>query len=197
MSDEREKSEKREFDPGKMLSGTLNLFGLKIDMEELLGSPERLTGRLEELRERLKEAGGKETLSDEEWSQGGAVITGHFRTRGLLGEHEYHVGTTGRPRARGKPAPESPQVVEPPIDLFEDGEEVTIIADVPGVRLEDLELKVEGGVFSLSTRTSARRSYRKELPLEAEVVPESLHAACNNGVLEVRLRKREKRTGLS
>ncbi len=184
--------EKKEFDPADVLGGTLNIFGLKLDLAELIDSPESLKGRLEELREKLKAAGGKEVLSDEEWRQGGASITGHIRTRGLFGEQEFHLGTTGKrgKRQPGKPTMEPPEVVEPPVDVFDDGQEVTIVADVPGISPQDLELKLEGNVFSLSTKATARRSYRKELHLGADLDPDSLQSTCHNGVLEVRLRKR-------
>lgn len=188
------KDEKREREPGLsgIIGGELNIFGLKIDLGQLLGAPEKLTGGLEELRETLKRAGGKEVLSDEEWRQGGMTVTGHIRTGGLLGEREFHVGTMGRPgrAAAGRQAPEPPQVVEPPVDVFDEGQQVTIVADVPGVSEDDLELKVEGSVFSLATRATARRSYRKELRLDADLDPDSLESTCHNGVLEVRLWKR-------
>jgi len=192
--EERRKKPKgeRESEFSDLIGGTLNILGLKIDLGELLGSPQKLTDRLEELRETLKKAGGKEVLSDGEWRRGGASITGHIRTRGLLGEREFHVGTMGKPgrKATGRPAPEPPEVVEPPVDVFDEGEQVTIVADVPGVTLEDLELKVEGSVFSLATKKTAPRSYQKELRLESDVQPDSLEATCRNGALEVRLRKR-------
>jgi HSP20 family molecular chaperone IbpA len=183
--------EKKEARPTELLSGTLNILGLKIDLGELLQAPEELSGRLEELREKLKAAGGKAALSDEEWRKGGTSVSGHIRTRGLLGEQEFHVGTMGKARnkASGRPAPAPTEVVEPPMDVFYEAQQVTIVADVPGASLEDLELRVEGRVFSLSARPTARRNYRKELHLEADVTPESLQATCRNGVLEVRLNK--------
>lgn len=187
-----EAKKKKEWPEG-LLGGTLNIMGLKIDLEELLESPEGLQGRLEELRERLEAAGGKEILSAEEWRKGGLSVTGHIRTRGLLGEREFHLGTTGpgrAPRAGGKEAaPEAPEVMEPPVDVFDEGPGITVVADVPGVGLEELELKAEGDFFSLATRPGTRRGYRKELRLPAPVEAGSLEAHCRNGVLEVRLRK--------
>ncbi|MFH1560610.1 MAG: Hsp20 family protein [Chloroflexota bacterium] len=187
--DEKDKESK----PSDIISGALNIFGLKLDLGDLLNAPEKLSGSLEALREKLKEAGGKEVLSDDEWKAGGVSVTGHIRTRGILGDQEYHIGTMGKPQ-RGeaaRPAPEPPEVVEPPVDVFDEEGLVTIVAEVPGVGLEEMELKVEGSVFSFSTKTGARRRYQKELRLEADLEPESLQATCNNGVLEVRLRKRK------
>lgn len=189
------KKEKNQKDvgPADLLGGTLNILGLKIDLGELMTSSEDLKGRLEELREKLKAAGGKEALSDEAWRQGRASISGHIRVRGPSGETEFHVGTLGKPEraAAGQPAPSAAETAEPPVDVFDEERQVTIIADVPGVSFDDLELKVQGRTFSLSTKPTARRSYRKELRLQDEVDPDSLKAMCNNGVLEVRVRKRK------
>lgn len=189
--------QEKESGSGDLFGGTLNILGLKIDLGELLTSPEEFKDHLERLRERLQEAGGRELLTDDAWRQGGATVTGHIRTGGLLGEQEYHIGTTGkRPSRRaGGVAPGSSEVAEPPIDVFDEGEEVRIVADVPGMTLEDLELQVEGKVFSLSAKATARRSYAKHLRLEVELEPDSLRATCRNGVLEVHLRKREKASG--
>lgn len=181
-------------DPADFLGGTLNILGLKIDLGELLGSPEELKSRLEELREKLRAAGGKETQSDDVWQKGGVTVSGHIRTSGLLGDREFHIGTTGKPsqgNAGRRPAPEPAESSEPPIDVFYEGPQVTIVADVPGVSLEDLDLTVDDKTFSLATKATARRSYERKLVLESEVEPRILQATCNNGVLEVRLQKRE------
>ena len=76
----------KESDLSDVLGGTLDIFGLKIDLGKLLSSQEDVKGRLEELREKLKKAGGKEALNDDEWKRGEASISGHFKTGGILGE---------------------------------------------------------------------------------------------------------------
>lgn len=184
--------EKKDVGPTTLLGGTLNILGIKIDLGELMTSPEDLKDRLEELREKLKAAGGKEVLSNEAWRQGGATVAGHIRVRGPSGETEFHVGTLGKPErvAPGQPTTSAAETVEPPVDVFDEGQQVTVVADVPGVSLDDLDLKIQGRVFSLSTKPTARRSYRKELRLEVDVDPDSLKATCNNGALEVRVLKR-------
>ena len=86
------KKEDEKPDISDVIGGTINVFGLKIDLAKLLSSPEDVRDRLEELREKLKKAAGKEVLSDEEWRQGGTSISGHLRTGGVLGEREYQPG---------------------------------------------------------------------------------------------------------
>jgi HSP20 family protein len=176
----------KEPEPKELISGTLNILGIKLDLGELLGSAEELQGRLEELRERLQAAGGK--------AAGPVTISGHIQTRGLLGEREFHIGTAGRPeaQARGRraAAPTRPEEVEPTVDVFEEGDEVVVVADVPGAGADDVECTVRGDTLLLSSQAGARRRYKKEVHLPAPVDSEGMRVTCRNGVLEARLKKR-------
>ncbi|MCL5076199.1 MAG: Hsp20/alpha crystallin family protein [Chloroflexi bacterium] len=174
----------------EIIGGTLDLSGLKIDLGKLLSSPEEVRGRLAELREKLKQAGGREVLSDEEWRRGQTSIGRHIRTHSSLGEREYHIETSSptRRRGRGKVA-EPSEVVEPAVDIFYEDQGIVIVVEVPGVELAELELKVEGDVLSLSTKPAARHSYRKEIRLGSQVEADSLKATCRNGILEVHLQR--------
>jgi len=190
------KKEDEKSDISDVFGGTLNIFGLKIDLAKLISSPEDVKGGLEQLREKLKKAGGREVMSDEEWKSGGASISGHFKTSGILGDREYHVGTTAPPiepvarRKRKEKAPEPPEAVEPAVDVFREAKEIIVVAEVPGVELADLELKVEDNVLSLASKSSARRNYRKKVKLGSPVDESSLKASCRNGILEIRLQKK-------
>jgi len=167
------KKETKETDISDVIGGTLNIFGLKIDLAKLLSSPEDVKDRLEELREKLKKAGGKEVMSDEEWKSGGVSISGHLRTSGILGDREYHVGTT-----------------TPPVDVFREAKEIVVVAEVPGVELVDLELRVNDDVLFLATKSTARRNYLKKIELDSPVEESSLKANCRNGILEIHLQKK-------
>ena len=193
----RDREEEREAGPEEpgIIGGVLNIFGLKLDLGTLLSDPEKVTGQLQGVRDRLKAAGGKEVQSDEEWRRGGVSVSGHIRTRGLMGNEEYHIGTMGRSADRGRrkarEAPEPAEPVEPPTDVFDEGEWITVVADVPGTAMDDLELRIEGRSFSLRSTPGSRRTFVKDLDLGAEVDPESMESTCRNGVLEVRVRKAE------
>jgi len=190
------KKEDKKADISDVISGTLNIFGLKIDLGKLLSSPEDVKGGLEQLREKLKKAGGREVMSDEEWKSGGMSISGHFRTSGILGDREYHVGTTTPPvepvakRKRKEKTPQPPEAVEPPVDVFREAEEIIVIAEVPGVELTDLELRVNDDVLFLATKSTARRNYHKKIELGSSVDEGSLKATCRNGILEIHLQKK-------
>jgi len=180
---------------GGILGGKLNILGFNLDLGELLDSPENLRENLGGLREKLKAMGGKEVLSDDEWQQGKTSISGHIRTGGILGNREFLIGTTGHgyrdEKIKKHAHRDIPEVVEPPVDVFDDDGRITIIADVPGITIDDLLLKLHGKNISLTTKPSARRNYRKEIELEANVDGESLKMSCNNGVLEIQINKKD------
>lgn len=180
------KKANKEFDLSQVIGGALDIFGVKLDLGKLLSSPDEVRERLEALREKLKQAGGKETQTDEEWRQG-VSVRGHVRTRGVLGEREYHIGTGGR----SPKATKSPDVVEPAVDVFDEPKEIVVVAEVPGVGLNDLELKVKGLGLSLSTKPKARMGYKKHIELPSDVDADTLKATCHNGILEIRLRKKD------
>ena len=186
------KKETKEPEISNVIGGTLNILGLKIDLGKLLSAPEDVSKQLEELREKLKKAGGKETLSDEEWRKGKVSVTGQIKTRGILGDREYHVGTTEPSiKTKGsKNVSEAPESVEPPVDVFPEGKEIVVIAEVPGIEMVDLEFKVNGDAFSFSTKSSARRNYHKEIKLSSKVDGNRMKATCRNGMLEVHLPKK-------
>ncbi len=180
-----------------LLGGRLNLLGVEIDLAKLLESPSEVEDGLEALRDRLKAAGGKERLSDDAWRAGGASVSGFIRTGGVLGDQEFHIGTMGTPSQRRDETSARPhggqrageEVGEPPLDLFDEGDEIRIVADVPGAELADLDLKAEDRLFSLATKPGARRRYRRDVALAAAVDSDFIGVTCRNGVLEVRLRK--------
>lgn len=187
------KKDKEDLDISQTVGGTLNLFGLNLDLGKLLSSAEDATSQLDSLRQRLKDLGGKEVLSNEDWKRGAASVSGHVRVRDLSGEREYHIGTSAgrQPRAKPEKPAEPPETVEPPLDVFDEAQGVTIVADVPGISLEDLDIKVEDYMLSISTRPTARRSYNKSIRLPEDVDMESLESNCRNGVLDIRLRKKK------
>jgi HSP20 family molecular chaperone IbpA len=177
---------------GGLLGGRLDLLGLHIDLGKLIESPEEVREGLEALRERLKAAGAREVLDDDAWTSGGASVSGVIRTRGVLGDREFHVGTAGPAGSRpGRPAPRAEaETVEPPMDVFDEEAEVVVVADVPGAAMEDLDVRVEGRVLTVATRSGTRYRYRKRLELAADVDAAGMRTSCRNGVLEVRLPKR-------
>jgi len=92
----------------------------------------------------------------------------------------------------------------PRVDIFETEQELTVYADVPGVRPEDLDLRYEQGELLLHARVQPRHPQSNFLLNEYEVgdfyrtfaIHESIDsgkiaAECKNGVLTIHLPKAE------
>ncbi len=74
---------------------------------------------------------------------------------------------------------------EPVLDVMDFGDEIVVVAEIPGVRKEDIE------VSATERRLTIRaRPYSAEVSLPSEVEPEGARATYSNGILEVRLPKR-------
>jgi HSP20 family protein len=90
----------------------------------------------------------------------------------------------------------------PRVDIFETEKELTLLADLPGVRSEDVDLRYENGELILHGRVEPRHQGRSFLLKEYEVgdfyrafsIHESIDsgkisAECRNGVVVVHLPK--------
>jgi len=80
---------------------------------------------------------------------------------------------------------------EPLVDIIEGDKEISVIAEVPGVRKEDIELEIDENSLKINVDT-AERKYHKELELPCEIKPEKVKATYKNGVLEVKMERLKK-----
>lgn len=79
---------------------------------------------------------------------------------------------------------------EPLVDVFEHEDEITIVAELPGVEKDKIKIEITDDKRKLIIRASdTNRKYYKEVELPAEVDPKSAKATYKNGVLEVKLKK--------
>jgi len=91
-------------------------------------------------------------------------------------------------RIRGKPTIIEER--EPLVDVFETDSEVVVVAEMPGVEKEKIDVKVtEDGKTLIISASNEDRKYYKEVDLPAKVDPLSAKATYKNGVLEVKLKK--------
>jgi len=94
----------------------------------------------------------------------------------------------------------------PPVDIFEKNDELVLRAELPGMNREDIDLRVENGVLTLTgersrdaavTEESAHRlervygSFSRSFTLPASVDPGKIAASYKDGILEVVLPKSE------
>ena len=77
---------------------------------------------------------------------------------------------------------------KPLIDIFQESNWITIVAEIAGFNRETLKIDVKDQRLTLSARAKDRRFY-KSLNLPKVVIPNVMHTTYKNGVLEVKLRK--------
>ncbi|OHB78565.1 MAG: heat-shock protein Hsp20 [Planctomycetes bacterium RBG_16_55_9] len=77
---------------------------------------------------------------------------------------------------------------EPMTDVFDEGDEVRIYAEMPGVNEKDIQLDLKEDILDISARTGDRK-YHKEVLLPAKVRADTITSAYNNGILEIKVKK--------
>jgi HSP20 family protein len=81
---------------------------------------------------------------------------------------------------------------EPLIDVIEDNNVLRVIAEIPGVRKENIDLSTTDKTLLIQAESDDhRRKYYKELELPCTIIPGDASAKFKNGVLEVELKKDE------
>lgn len=121
-------------------------------------------------------------------------------THGTNGTHEGTELVDQRPVHEVGDRP----VLAPAVDIFENAEEYRLVADLPGVRQEDVDIGLERGELTVFAKREviregealqlARREgdFRRVFRIPEEVDATRVEASLDNGVLEVRLPKSER-----
>ena len=79
---------------------------------------------------------------------------------------------------------------KPLIDIFQEKNWITIVAEIAGFNKETLKIHVKDQKITLSAKAKNRRYY-KSLNLPKVVVPNAVRTTFKNGVLEIKLQKKE------
>jgi len=158
--------------------GKLSLGGLFKGLEKLI-----------DLAAELKEAGG-------EIKKEGDIDLGRLK-EGMKGVYGFSVRTAvgGKPVVETfgniKKTPKGPVVDEerePLTDVFDEKDEILVIAELPGVSEEGISVDLKGDILEISA-AGKNRKYRKEVLLPAQFQKEALSHTYKNGILEVRIKK--------
>ena len=108
------------------------------------------------------------------------------------------IGADGKPRVDSfgniKPKPSGKTKVEtarePLVEINEEPNQLVVIAEMPGVTKEDVEIKATSRSLTISTKTdSFGKKYFKEIELPAAINSDYAKARLQNGILEVKLKK--------
>jgi len=94
--------------------------------------------------------------------------------------------------------------IAPPVDIFETDESLTVIADLPGVKREEVDIRVEDNILTIKGKAGYRpaapiireefslRGYYRQFQLSDIVDQNKICAESKNGVLTITLPKAEK-----
>lgn len=109
---------------------------------------------------------------------------------GNLGDVLRHLGGFTVGTCDEKPKPAGPatvrEVIEPPADVFEESDQILVLAEMPGIVREDVRWDLKGDILEIAAE-SGRKKYRKLVRLPAIPRPTGIAYTCRNGVLEVKL----------
>lgn len=126
--------------------------------------------------------------------------TGEFKVKGLgeKGKGVYgfsvRMGIGGTPHVEHfgniretEEGPVVAEVREPLVDVFDEGDMVLVVAELPGAAEDEVEIEIKDDILSLET--TGERKYAKEILLPCPVNPATMKKAHKNGILELRLEK--------
>ncbi len=77
------------------------------------------------------------------------------------------------------------EVREPVVDVFEEEDHVLVVAEMPGISVDDVKIEVEEDLLTI-TAAHGDKKYRKEVLLAASYPREKMQIGCNNGVVEIK-----------
>ncbi len=84
---------------------------------------------------------------------------------------------------------------EPVVDLFEDDNKITVVAEIPGAQEDNINVTINDGQTLILKACSGDRKYKKELTLPHPVQEKPLQSSYLNGIFSVVLVRESKRAG--
>jgi HSP20 family protein len=112
-----------------------------------------------------------------------------FTVKVGLGDDKPRVepfGNIRRDRESGRTVVQ--EVREPSVDIFEEDDHILVVAEMPGIAVEDVKITVEEDLLTFSAEHGDKK-YRKEVLLPASSSREKTQVSCNNGVVEIKCSK--------
>ena len=112
----------------------------------------------------------------------------------------FNIGPDGKPRIqefgnRPKKSDGEPVISEerePLTDIIEGDNDVAVTVEIPGVEKGDIDLNVKNDTLEIKVDTP-KRKYHKRLDLPCGVVPKTTKATYKNGILDVVIKRKEKK----
>ncbi len=150
----------------------------------LLGKLTELAEAGEQLKHSDKFQGKTAQGNDFQGSYGVTVKTGLLDTSG---ESACPVPVNKTSQKKSPAKKPSQKIREPQVDVFEEPDCVLVVAEMPGIEKEDLNLILEQDILTLSA-TRGEKKYRKEVLLPDIFSREKMHISVRNGVVDIKFK---------
>ncbi|MBI5159507.1 Hsp20/alpha crystallin family protein [Candidatus Micrarchaeota archaeon] len=142
---------------------------IREEMERMMGEAFKFSGNVEE----------KPGVRVE---KKGPFVYGFSMRMGPDGKPQFEEFGNVKPAVKGDGVEER----EPLVDVIEGSEEVSVVAELPGVRKEDVKVKATEETLSIRV-DNPERKYAKVVKFKVKIKPETAKANYKNGVLEVKI----------
>lgn len=139
-------------------------------------------GELAEKGEQLSKSGEVQLKGKEKGLKG---VYG-FSVKVGLGGEEVKVepfGNIRRDEKSGEPMVQ--EIHEPVVDVFEEDDHTLVVAEMPGIGVEDVRLEAKDDLLTIYAEKGEKK-YRKEVLLPRSYPREKMLVSCNNGILEIK-----------
>ncbi|MBD3192807.1 MAG: Hsp20 family protein [Candidatus Heimdallarchaeota archaeon] len=163
---------------------------LPSEMFENFFQDDFLSQMMEEI-ERMMEGAA---LGDEELAKKklGPFVWGWHMSVGPDGKPDVKQFGNVRPSRKGRPIPSKDR--EPLVDVFIEDKVVRVIAELPGVSKNDINVKATESKVIISAK-SDERNYSAERELSVKIKPKTASAVYKNGILELTVDRKEPEIG--
>lgn len=160
-----------------------------VDVEIGMGGLLKGLGNLFDLVSRMAEEGKEEHTGSGEVEVVGGKLKGVYGFSVRMGQGgKPLIQQFGNVRETGSGTVVA-ETREPLVDVLDEGDQLVVIAEIPGVEEKDIQLKAEGDILEIAA-SGKDRKYQKEVLLPSAVDSASLESSYRNGVLEIRLQKK-------
>ena len=145
--------------------------------------------KLVDIAQELKEAGG-------EIKKEGEIDLSNLK-KGMKGVFGFSVKSAvgGNPVVEPfgniKRTPKGPTIEkerEPITDIFDEEDEIVVMAEMPGINADDIKLDLKEDILDISAQNEDRK-YHKEVLLPVKIKAETLQSSYKNGILEIKMKK--------
>ena len=173
--------EKEEKEPGKEFEAGIGLGKIRFK-----GFTKNLGDLMKQVSRLVEEGGGEIERRGEIEGPGELRGIYGFTIRTGLGGERPVVREFGnvRPVRKGAVVEE---VRDPIVDVFDEENEVSVVAEIPGVEESEIDLELKGDVLIISTTGGVK--YQKEVLLPRVFAAQAMESSCRNGVLKVTFTK--------